>query len=404
VGGGPASLVAAQTLRTEGFQGRIVIISKEAERPYDRVKLSKSFGVDIKNIALKSAEWFVEHNIELVLNTAVEQVSLANDNRYVLCSDKTRLPFDKLLIATGGDCRVLRCEGHELQNIFTVRQISDNDGMAAAVKGARRAVVIGSSFIGMEVAAAFVGKKLDVTVVGMETVPFERVLGTEVGRFMQTLHESKGVSFRMNAKLKRYVGEGGKVSGVELESGEVLACDLVVLGAGIIPATAFLEGVLPMERDGSIVVNECMEAAPNVYVVGDIARFRYWCTGDSIRVEHWNVAQQQARVAACNMVGRTTAYTSVPFFWSSQYGLSLRYAGNAMAPDQLVVKGSFDDRKFAVYYCQKGKVLACATLGCDPVAVAVSELLRTSTMCSPADLEANDLMYPCVLSRSKGAQ
>jgi len=392
IGGGPTGLVAAQTLREDGFEGKIILVSNEDFLPYDRVKLSKNLAVSPGEILLRPKEFFDKNGIEVLLGEAATRVD-PTTKTVTLSSGKT-LNFDSLLIATGGNARTIPCEGSNLRNIFALRVPSDAAGINVSSTTAKKVVIIGSSFIGMEAAACLKGKKNieSIIVVGMERVPFERVLGEEVGAAMQRLHESKGIEFRMGAVLKRYIGdESGAVSAVELNTGEVLPCDLVVIGAGIIPATSFLKDSLPLERDGSIIVDAGMKATESIYVAGDIARFPYWGTNEVIRIEHWDVAQQQGRVAAHNMAGKKSEYDSVPMFWTMQYGIPIRYAGNAMVWDRIIIKGDVSKYKFVAYYVSKdSKIIACVGVGCDPVPAAALELLKEKRMPSPDVLLASE--------------
>eukprot|EP00163_Fabomonas_tropica_P005802 TRINITY_DN1542_c0_g1_i2.p1 TRINITY_DN1542_c0_g1~~TRINITY_DN1542_c0_g1_i2.p1 ORF type:complete len:516 (-),score=192.07 TRINITY_DN1542_c0_g1_i2:110-1657(-) len=386
IGAGAAGAIAAETLRQEGWDGSITMIGNEPDLPYDRIKLSKNLNVQGSAIHLRSQAFYDKHNITVKLGTTVTGVD--KQKKTVTTDQGETLSYTKLLIATGGNARRIPCEGHDLEGVHVLRVVSDAQGINADCEGAQSAVIIGSSFIGMEAAAALITQKKikTVTVVGMESVPFERVLGADIGATMQALAESKGVQFRMKAMLKRYVGKNGKVTGVELESGEVLPADLVVVGAGIICATGFLEGTLTRERDGSIIVDEHLQAEKDIYVAGDIARFPYWDTGALIRIEHWDVAQQHGRVAARNMCGIPTPYASVPFFWTAQFGKNLRYAGNAMQWDDIIYKGDLDAHQFVAYFVHNKRVIAVATLGADPVAVKAAEMLRTNSFPSVTSL------------------
>lgn len=389
LGGGAAGLVAVQTLREEGFEGKIVLVSKENFLPYDRVKLSKNLAITVPEILLRPVDFFEKNGIETVLGDEAVQLDKAASTVH-LRSGKS-FKYDAILIATGGDARTLPCEGHDLPNIFALRVPSDSEGIHKAAAEAKNVVIIGSSFIGMEAAACLKSRKNieKIVVVGMEKVPFERVLGEQVGGALQKLSESKGIEFRMQAVLKRYIGTDGKLTGVELNTGEILPCDLVVIGAGIICSTQYLKGALQLERDGSIIVDEGMKVEDNIYVAGDIARFPYWSTKEVIRIEHWDVAQQQGRIAARNMAGKGAKYESVPFFWTNLFGHSVRYAGNAMSWDKIVIKGDLEGLKFVGYFVRDNTVLACVTIGADPIAVAVSELIRDGKMPTADKIEAN---------------
>eukprot|EP00161_Ancyromonas_sigmoides_P023159 TRINITY_DN71_c1_g1_i2.p2 TRINITY_DN71_c1_g1~~TRINITY_DN71_c1_g1_i2.p2 ORF type:complete len:550 (-),score=231.04 TRINITY_DN71_c1_g1_i2:41-1690(-) len=409
LGGGAAGAVAAETLRQEGFGGRVVLVCQEEHLPYDRVKLSKNLSVAAASIALRPAEFYARHGIEIMLGTTATAVDAGA--RTVTTDRGGVIPYTKLLIATGGHARQLTMSpGYDLGGIHTLRVPSDAHAInALADANPATVVVVGSSFIGMEAAACLKqAKKIArVVVVGMETVPFERVLGAEIGAAMQRLHEDRGIEFRMQSTVKEFrAGTGadsGSVRQVVLSGGEVIDCDFCVVGAGIICATDYLKASgFETERDGSLIVDDKLRIAKgkagesgDVFAAGDVARFPYaGADGSLIRIEHWDVAQQQGRVAARNMLGGNAAYETVPFFWTAQFGKSLRYAGNCMAPTDIIIKGSLDDLEFVAYYVCGGRVTAVATMGADPVAVAASELLRQGKMPSVASVKrSSELLY-----------
>ncbi len=410
LGAGAAGAVAAETLRQEGYAGRILLVMNEPHLPYDRIKLSKNLSATADQLYLRSHEFYAKHGIEVL--TGVKATAVDTKAKVVTLSPGGEQRYDSLLISTGGYPRTITtAPGHDLQGIFTLRVPEDAAAIDKACEGAKTVVVVGSSFIGMEAAACLKqSKKIGtVHVIGMEAVPFERVLGAEVGAAMQKVHEAKGkIAFHMKRTVKEFKGTGGKVSAVVLDNDELIPCDFCVVGAGIIPGTQYLNGSgLTLERDGSIITDDRFRAAAgavkDVYVAGDIARFPYWATGETIRIEHWDVAQQQGRVAAANMAGKDRAFTTVPFFWTTQYGLSLRYAGNNMAPDEVIIKGSLDDAEkmaFVAYYATKGKITAVATLGADPVAAAAAELIRKNEMPTVAMVKRqNDILYLSTLTK-----
>lgn len=397
VGGGPAGLVAMQTLRERGFTGRVTMISNESALPYDRIKLSKVLTVEVPDMLLRGEAFYADNEIQTMLGDAVAAVDPAAHS--VQLESGATVSYDKLILATGGNPRQILVDGSDLANIFTLRFPGDSAGIVNACDGASRVVVVGSSFIGMEAAAYLRQTKQieNVIVVGMETVPFERVLGPELGRLMQDLHESKGIAFRMQRTVKTFLGKGGQVTGVILDNGEELPADCVVIGAGIIPATGFLQSSgIKTERDGSIMVDDSLRVAgvDDIYAIGDIARFPYWKNGGAtIRVEHWDVAQQHGRVAACHIAGVDgDKYRSIPFFWTQQLGANIRYAGNAMKWDKLVLHGSTQLAKkispIQGFYLHDGKVIAVVTINKDPVAAAAFELLRVDKMPSADEVIA----------------
>eukprot|EP00753_Platysulcus_tardus_P008014 PLAT15554.3.p1 GENE.PLAT15554.3~~PLAT15554.3.p1 ORF type:complete len:851 (+),score=393.33 PLAT15554.3:1037-3589(+) len=396
IGSGAAGAVAAETLRMEGFAGSVVVLTDESQPPYDRVKLSKSMGERVERMLLRPAGFYEELDVEMAYNHRV--IELDAGKKSVTAENGRVINYDACLVAPGGKARVLRAPGWQLDNIFTLRYPGDSAGIEAAVTSGdvQSVVIIGSSFIGMEAAAYLRARKKipSVTVVGMEAVPFERVLGGAIGAAMQTLHEGKGIHFRMSSKLAKFESasgaeEGEPVSGVRLECGDLLEAQLVIIGAGIIPATEFLEGSgVDRLRDGSVVVDSTLAvpSAEGLFIAGDVARFPYAPTGSEIRCEHWDVAMQQGRIAARNMLGAAVPYTTVPFFWSGAYGKNLRYAGHATEVDDILFLGDVDALKFVAFYVTAGAVAAVAGCGADKSVVAALELLQLNAMPTPAEL------------------
>jgi len=371
VGGGPASLLCAETLRQEGFQGRILLVSKENVLPYDRPKLSKAMSVTANQILLRPEEFYKDLNIELYLGKEVVELDAANQTAKL--NDGNQFKYHKAFVATGGIPRTLPVPGMGLGNIFQLRVPSDAQSINNNIDG-KDVVIVGSSFIGMEAASCIAKKVKSLTVIGMEKVPFERVLGLQIGAALQKLHEKKGVKFKMERVVKEFQGRDGKISAVILDNGDSLPAEIAIIGAGIIPATNFLKGVTT-ERDASVVADEHLQAAPHLFVGGDIARYPYHLSGEKVRVEHWGMAHFHGKVAALNMIDRGTIVDSVPYFWTTQYGKSLRYCGHAISYDSFHVEGSVEDLAFVAYYGKGGKVVAAASLGKDPVVSAVAELL-----------------------------
>lgn len=435
IGAGPAGLAAAETLRSEGFGGRITLLSSEAAAPYDRTKLSKNMGADAEDLALRPASWYAQHGI--ALRTGARVAAVRGDKREVVLASGETVAYDKLLCASGGPARTFRAgegfvtPGAELANIFPLREGAHAAGIEAAVDavGAARVrvVIVGSSFIGMEAAAYLVASKkvASVAVVGMEGEPFERVLGPALGRFMRGLHEDKGVVFHMRAKVLAFEGPaGGAVTGVRVAplaapapggapADALLPADVVILGAGIIPAVEYLRdtaGARVLERaPGGVEVDGGMRLAgagapADVWAAGDIAYFPYAPPGAAAphhtRIEHWDVAIDQARVAARNMLGRGVLYTSVPFFWTTQYGKTLRYAGHALKTDDVIVHGStaggLGGASFTAFFVVDAAVAAVATWAADPAAVAALELLRLGAMPHPDKLRGAGVVVDLV--------
>lgn len=390
VGGGAAGSAAAEMLRQQGFQGRIVVLTADSELPYDRTALSKAYlQSDTINdpSLLRPEDFYRQHGIDVRLSAPVSQVD-AQAQQLTYGAGEV-LKYDALLVATGGAVRQLPIAGSDLANVFTLRQANDAQHILKAAQNAQRAVIIGAGFIGMEVAASLRQQGLAVTVVASSAVPFEKVLGAAVGQLFQQIHEAEGVQFRLETRAKAFHG-AGQVESVELDTGEQLPADLVVVGIGVKPATEFLPEALLHEEDGSVVVNEYLQAAPNLYAAGDIARFPDAMTGQTTRIEHWRLALQQGRIAAHNMLGQQVPFRSVPFFWTGQFGIKLRYVGHAEVWDNVIIQGSLPEQTFLAFYTQADRVLAVAGAGRDRDIAAISELMRLERMPSVEDIRQTD--------------
>ncbi|MEH2349840.1 MAG: FAD-dependent oxidoreductase [Nostoc sp.] len=376
LGAGTAGIHAAQALRVAGYQGRIVMITQEDKLPYDRTKLSKGYltgKASSEEMPLRSPDFFKEHAIEVLLNKQVEQVQTTA--KAIAFTDGDSLTYDALLLVTGGKPRQLDIPGADLQNILTLRSFADADRILTSIKQKGQAVVIGSSFIGMETAAGLSQQGLQVTVISPDSVPFKKTLGEKIGKIFQQVHEENGVSFKFGRKAVQFEGSD-KVEAVILDNGDRLKADIVIVGIGVQPATDFLKGIDLYPKDGSIVVDEYLRAADGIYAAGDIARYPDWRTSESIRVEHWRVAAQQGRIAAQNMAGKAVKFRGLPFFWTMQFKFSLRYAGHAESWDEIVVDGDLQKQEFIAFYIKNNQVLAVATSHRDRETAAISELMR----------------------------
>lgn len=372
VGAGAGGAVAAQTLREEGFAGRVVMLDPANRVPYDRTVLSKyalSGQKGAEKSPLQTQSFYREHGIE---RRTAEVSRIDAEARRITCADGTALNYDAALLATGAAPVLPPFPGAKLRHVYTLRSRADADAILAQAERSERAVVLGASFIGMEVAASLRERGLDVVVVGKEAAPFAKQLGEQVGRAFVGLHERQGVAFRLGREVASLEGDGS-VSGVVLDGGERIAADLVVVGFGVKPATAYAEG-LNRNGDGGLVVDATLRAAPGLYAAGDIARFPHRGDGEPIRVEHWRVAEQHGRVAALNMLGRDVRYDAVPFFWTIQYMKRLDYVGHAESWDSTVLHGDLGKPDFLVYYVKDGRVAAAAGLGRDEDTAALIEL------------------------------
>jgi apoptosis-inducing factor 3 len=386
VGAGAAGALAAQTLRETGFNGRIVMLDQHNRVPYDRTVLSKYALSGEKNAEkspLQSQSFYQRHRIE---RRTARVTNLDAATKKIRCADGLTLSYDAALLATGGAPVRPDIPGATLGNVFVLRSRDDADAILAQAERSERAVVLGASFIGMEVAASLRERGLEVTVVGKEAAPFEKQLGARIGNAFVDLHGKKGVTFRLGQEIQALEGDG-KVQTVILRNGERLAADLVVIGFGVHPVTDYLQGVARNE-DGSVSVDATLKVAEGLYAAGDIARFPLQGDGAPIRVEHWRVAEQHGRIAALNMAGQTVRYDAVPVFWTIQYMKRLDYVGHAVDWDDIIVHGDLEKPEFLAYYVKNGRVIAAAGLDRDQDTAALIELFHQRRDWTPDALSA----------------
>jgi len=388
IGAGAAGYAAAQTLREEGFRGSIVMITREDRGPYDRPNLSKDYlhgHAEPEWMPLRSEEFFNEHGIKLLLNREVTRVDA--HNKTITFESGETMDYDSLLVATGGAPVRLNIPGSDLKNVCVLRSFADADSIIETAQRSRRAVVVGSSFIGMEAAYSLRERGLEVTVVAPSREPFETTLGPEVGAVFRREHENHGVHFKLGPIVYRFEGSH-KVEAVTLDNGERIPADLVVVGAGVRPVTHFLEGV-ELDDAGGVLVDSRLCAAEGLYAAGDIASFIDPRSHERLRIEHWRTAQQQGRTAARNMLGRDVPYESVPFFWTRQFDAGLVYVGHAATWDEIIYDGAVSSQDFVAFYVKGGRVLAVAGMNRDRELAAVEELMRLNRLPTPEQLKWN---------------
>ncbi|KAH8199955.1 hypothetical protein TruAng_005894 [Truncatella angustata] len=396
VGGGSGAMGLVQGLRESGYGGHVTMITNEGNLPLDRTKLSKALIADESKIEWRDENWYKSASIDVVKD---EVTSVDFADKSVATKGAGKIKYSKLVLATGGTPRNLPLQGFKvLGNIFPLRTVKDTKAITAAIgeeKG-KKIVIIGSSFIGMEVANA-TSSDNTVTVVGMEGAPLERVLGKEIGAGFQKSFEGKGVKFYMSAQVDKAepsTSDPSKVGFVTLKDGTKLEADLVILGIGVSPATEYLKenSVVRLEDDGSLKTDENLSVVglKDVYAIGDIASFPYHGPGGDgkyIRIEHWNVAQQSGRVVARHIVNpslKPERFT--PIFWSA-LGAQLRYCGNTVGGyDDLILHGKPEESNFVAYYTKGETVVALASMGRDPVVAQAAELMRRDKFSSKSQI------------------
>jgi 3-phenylpropionate/trans-cinnamate dioxygenase ferredoxin reductase subunit len=357
-GAGLAGAKAAEALRAEGFEGRIVLVGDEPEAPYERPPLSKDYlrGESPREQARVHEDGFyAEHDIELLTGTTVTDLNAAA--RDVTLSTGERLGYDRLLLATGSEPRRLSVPGAELDGVHHLRTFADSDAIAAALKPGARAVIAGGGWIGMEVAASARQKGLDVTIVELEDVPLSRALGREAGLIYARLHREHGVQLHTGVAVARVEGEG-RVERVVLADGRALDADLLVCGLGAIPRTELARRAGLAVENGVLTDASLQTSDPHVFAAGDIANAEHPFYGRRVRVEHWANALNQPEVAARAMLGKPATYDKLPYFFSDQYDAGMEYRGLAIGADAFEIDGDAEAYEFVAYWRREGRTIA----------------------------------------------
>lgn len=374
VGGGAAGFAAAEMLRRRGFAGTLTMLSADHAPPCDRPNLSKDYlaGTAPEDwIPLKGDDFYRDLKIDLRLGQ--EALGLDRRRKEVILDDG-RIPYDALLLATGATPVRPIDEGFHLPNTFVLRTLADARAIIAATKGARSAVVLGASFVGLEVAASLRERGLEVHVIAPEAVPLQRVFGVEVGAFVRAIHEDHGVKFHLGLLAERFDG-----SELHLSDGSRIATDFVVLGVGVRPNTKLASDASLVVDNGVLIDSRMRTSDPAIFAAGDIARYLDSRTGEHIRVEHWVAAEQQGQAAAVSMLGDAHAFSATPFFWSTHYDHSIRYVGHAQSWDTVGIDGSFEIGSFTARYIKGGRLLAAASLGRDSESLEIQQIMDRET-------------------------
>src|SRR3984957_4829116 len=358
VGGGAAGFAAAEMLRRQEYRGSIVMLSSEAAAPVDRPNLSKDFlagSAPEDWMPLRPDSFYAESNIDIRLSSEVSAIDARA--RQVSLAAGGVIPYDRLLLATGAEPVRLPIPGADQPHVHILRTLADSRAIITSAGGARRAIVIGASFIGLEVAAALRGREIEVHAVAPEQRPMERVLGPGMGDFVRALHEEHGVIFHLGDTVTAIDGKRAT-----LKSGGVLEADLVVVGVGVRPRLALAEQA-GLKVDRGVAVNALLETSvPGIFAAGDIARWPDPHSKENIRVEHWVVAERQGQTAARNMLGQREVFDAVPFFWSQHYDVPINYVGHAEQWDEITVDGNIAARDCLLQYKSRGRVLAVASI------------------------------------------
>jgi 3-phenylpropionate/trans-cinnamate dioxygenase ferredoxin reductase subunit len=391
VGAGLAGAKAAEALREEGFDGRIVLIGEEPEQPYERPPLSKDYlrGESPRKKAHVHADGFYAANeIEFRTGTTVDRLEL--DHRAVVLAGGERIGWDRLLLATGAEPRRLVVPGSDLDGIHYLRELRDADPLAARLERGGRLVVVGAGWIGAEVAASARQKGVDVAVVERGELPLEHVLGREVGRIYADIHRDHGVDLVTATAVERFEGDAG-VERVRLADGRTLDADFVVVGIGVHPRTGLAERAGIAVDDGIVVSERLETSVEGVFAAGDVAGAYHPFYGRRLRVEHWANALNQPQTAARAMLGKPATYERLPYFFSDQYEVGMEYSGHATRWDEVVFRGDPDGREFIAFWLETGRVVAGMNVNVWEVTDAIQALIRSGQPVAAERLRDPDL-------------
>jgi 3-phenylpropionate/trans-cinnamate dioxygenase ferredoxin reductase component len=380
IGGGMAAGNCARHLREQSAEGDVLMVCRELDPPYNRPPLTKQYmrGEESRaDIMFRPDEWYAEQRVEVMTRTSVTALDPAN--RVATLSDKREIAFEKALLATGSNVRILHADGAQLDGIHYLRTIRNADAIKDELDGAARVVVIGGSYIGTELAASFTKLGKQVEMLMLEAVTHERFYGPDVGRYFQDVLEEHGVVVHGSQELERFEGDG-RVSKVVTKSGLEVECDFVVIGAGVHPELHVPESA-GLEMDSGVLTDRFLEtSAPGVYAAGDIAEYESVVHDRRIRIEHWDVAFNQGKYAALNMLGQQQEYDVVPYFWSDLADWTgMEYVGPASEWDEVWWRGSRDEGKFTAWYVKGGRIAAALTVGRSDDLTVASRLLKEKT-------------------------
>ncbi|CAH1141762.1 unnamed protein product [Phyllotreta striolata] len=386
IGGGPAAAVCVETLRQELYDGRITMICQEKYLPYDRTKCTKQMDFTICDGQLRNGPFYHSHDIDIM--KSVEAVSVNTKTKTVKLSNNKTLQYTKLFIATGNSPKRIAVKGEDLKNIFLLRNYDHSKILYSALSKDKRMVVIGGGFIGMEVADFCADKVKKITLVMRYDKPLKYVFGNEIGGVLMKLFTKKGIEFVPNVNVVNFIG-CDKVESVNLSDGSSLPADLVVIGVGVEPNSAFLENSgIHLKSDGTIITNSRLETnVPNVFAGGDVACAPIWShNNEKASVGHFALAHYHGRIAGLNIAGKETELRSIPFFWTKMAGYSIRYCGFGNFDHIVDAAGSYEEMKFLFIYLKNEKVVAMSSCNMDPYVSKFAELVQQGKHLTRADV------------------
>ncbi|KAF8608560.1 FAD/NAD(P)-binding domain-containing protein [Ceratobasidium sp. AG-I] len=412
VGGGSGGLFTVESLRENGYQGSITLLSKEDYAPIDRTKLSKALITDPSKIEWRKAD-VLKQKYGLNFRSGAVVTSVDPAAKTVTVNGSETIKYVNLVLAPGSTPRRLPIEGSDLEGVLTLRTIGDAKKIDSVLQEGKRIAFIGSSFISMELVVAASKRKLaSLDIISVEEVPFQAVLGKEVGAGLMKYHASQGAKFHMEAKISKFSSSSGnQVSSITFKDAsgkeQTLEVDAIIMGTGVAPATEFLkDSKFQLEKDGGLVVDDLLRVKgfedAGVYAIGDIAHFPQASTGEQRRVEHWNVANNHGRAVGKTIAGSPQPFKKVPIFWSAQ-GQQLRYCGIGQGYEDIIIKGNPEEMKFVAYYTKGEKVIAVASMQSDPVVSKSSELMRLDLMPTASEIRAGKNPLEIDISTTKGA-
>jgi len=401
VGASLAGAKAAETLRNEGFDGRVVLLGEERDRPYERPLLSKDYlrgDADRSKVYIHDATFYADQGIELRTGTKV--VALDADHRIVVLDDGEELGYDRLLLTTGAVPRPLQVPGADLDGVHQLRSLADADRLGRALRNAGSVAVVGAGWIGCEVAASARQRGRPVTMIDPSAVPLQRALGLQVGAIYRDLHAGHGVQLHLGTGVESLHGDG-RVEQVRLTDGSRVTADLVVVGVGAVPRVG-LATAAGLQVDNGVATDDHLRtSAPNVFAAGDVAAAFHPTLGARIRVEHWANALHQGPAAARNMLGLDTVYDRMPYFYSDQYELGMEFSGRAAGADRIVFRGDPADGKFIAFWLAHGVVVAGMNANVWDVTDPIQRLIRERAAVHPDRLADPDTPLETLADQSR---